>query len=651
MRFRNILLLSLLILSPIVIYAQNKQHTVVKGDSFESIAQQYGISVDELRQANTRIKDCVVGFKLTIPQKSLSAKAEYDVSGNKAPSQPKGTKQSDSSQQNAKATGLVSDISISPASYPPESVEDYEHWKKNYGKEASKALVRSALAGYPEAMKDYAHELRYGNSKGIKKNKKESAVWYYRAARAGNSEAMWLISIYGDEKEFGSLSWSQKNDWLTKAMEYGNASATSAVASNYSEGRNGYTLDLSKAAELYDKASQLGRIYVKYDEFGKCAKYLPGSTTQALEKAKKYESEGKEQRAALWYFKAAENGNANAMLKMGEACEKQLFMECYNRPFEWYKKSAEAGNADGMYKLAQLYSKGQHGATMNKGTALDWFKKSYQAGNNNAIMNIADYYRYGYGVNKNLEEAKKWYTLAEKKNIDGASDHLRSVNRSIQSEAESKARQQQNAASSLNAKTKSNQSVSNNGASSSNDDWNTKLNRVTNSLNNLSESLINFDNILNGRGGNINTGSSETSMNEIIPNDISESEKQKIKEKNKETLRKYWQDRYDHAIKTLRRCYDTYAKFHKRDIKNLVKEYKEDGKFSQILIGGANSRYRDYMKSFREDKTLVRNLFKYAEEGGHKLPKHADHDLKFDFQPPLEAARAHLEREGCWHGW
>lgn len=660
------LLLSIFILGTIEMSAQNKQHTVSKGDTFESIAHTYGISVDELKKANTRIKNCVVGFKLTIPQKSPSSNAVTDAVINKASAQSKETAtiQSNSSQQNSQERSDVSHISISPSSYPPEAVKEYEYWKKNYGKEASKALVRSAHAGYPEAMKEYAHELQYGHTKGIKKDKKESAIWYLKAARAGNSDAMWHISIYGDDKEFGSLSRSQKEEWLHKAMEYGNASATSHVASNYIEGRFGYPLDLSKAAGLYDKACQLGRIYVKYNEFRKCAKYLAGSTAQAIEKARKYEAEGNEQRAALWYFKAAEEGNSYAMLKIGDACEKQLFSECYDKPFEWYKKSAEAGNAEGMYKLAQLFNTGTHGVSRDKGMALDWFKKSYQAGNNDAISKIAESYRYGYGVTRNLEEAKKWYALAEKKNIDGASGNLREVNRSIQLEAEKKARRQQTAAVSSKPSSNSTKSASNNGVSSSNDDWNTKMNKVSNSLNNLSESLINLSNSLQGRGNNRSIGTSTDSnsfesnqnfknepMYEEISEDMSERKKEEIRAKNKELFKKFYQDQYNNAMKWMRNNYDTYATFHKGDVNSLVKEYKKEGKFSMMMMEEAGRKFWEYMKYFRENKRLAGYVYRYAEKRGHKLIKHKDHDLEFDFKNPKEVAKSQLEREGIWHGW
>lgn len=54
-------------------------HLVQKGETFESIAQQYGISVNALKDANPKTKQCFAGLKLVIPEKT------YQSSSNSAP--------------------------------------------------------------------------------------------------------------------------------------------------------------------------------------------------------------------------------------------------------------------------------------------------------------------------------------------------------------------------------------------------------------------------------------------------------------------------------------------------------------------------------------------------------------------------------------
>ena len=50
------------------IFAQNT-HRVEAGDSFYSIAKEYGVTVDALKEANPNVKSLFVGMKINIPAK------------------------------------------------------------------------------------------------------------------------------------------------------------------------------------------------------------------------------------------------------------------------------------------------------------------------------------------------------------------------------------------------------------------------------------------------------------------------------------------------------------------------------------------------------------------------------------------------------
>ena len=67
-----ILLLSLFLLSSESLFAENKVHIVKKGETFEFIAGQYGITQSELLQANPKVKQCFTGLKLNIPKTSIA---------------------------------------------------------------------------------------------------------------------------------------------------------------------------------------------------------------------------------------------------------------------------------------------------------------------------------------------------------------------------------------------------------------------------------------------------------------------------------------------------------------------------------------------------------------------------------------------------
>lgn len=70
----RIFVLVLLAVSPMLASAQSaRTHTVLRGQTFQSVARMYGITVQELKDANPGEDDCYVGMKLTIPDKQPPA--------------------------------------------------------------------------------------------------------------------------------------------------------------------------------------------------------------------------------------------------------------------------------------------------------------------------------------------------------------------------------------------------------------------------------------------------------------------------------------------------------------------------------------------------------------------------------------------------
>lgn len=60
--------LSAMLLMSISSYAQQAEHVVQRGEDFTSIAEKYGIKVDDLKAANPQSAVCSVGRKLYIPR-------------------------------------------------------------------------------------------------------------------------------------------------------------------------------------------------------------------------------------------------------------------------------------------------------------------------------------------------------------------------------------------------------------------------------------------------------------------------------------------------------------------------------------------------------------------------------------------------------
>lgn len=149
-----------------------------------------------------------------------------------------------------------------------------------------------------------------------------------------------------------------------------------------------------------------------------------------------------------YYLKEAENGDAEAMLKVAICYYNgKGVVKDFNQGFEWAKKSAYKGNSDAMILLGATYSEdNDFNTAINKGfessflseddfdveilvdkivtenehtetkiekndkKAFEWYLKSAEAGNIEGMLLAAISYGSGTGVEKNKEEAQKWFT-------------------------------------------------------------------------------------------------------------------------------------------------------------------------------------------------------------------------------------------------
>lgn len=122
----------------ITFWAQQKVHTVMRGETFAIIAKKYGISEEELRNANTTVKMAHTGAKLKIPQK----KVERAVS---TPTPPPKNNASSMSQSPSIHTSQMHQSQTSASITPNtnwHSREKFNSGKKNfYDKKWKKAIA------------------------------------------------------------------------------------------------------------------------------------------------------------------------------------------------------------------------------------------------------------------------------------------------------------------------------------------------------------------------------------------------------------------------------------------------------------------------------------------------------------------------------
>lgn len=118
--------------------------------------------------------------------------------------------------------------------------------------------------------------------------------------------------------------------------------------------------------------------------------------------------------AIYWYTKSAEQGNAEAQIKLGftyETGEGGLAQD-YKQAIQWYTKAAESGHAYAQFVLAEKYRKGDIVAKDDK-KALQWYTKAAEQGIDYAQLALGYQYAHGEGgLPQDYKQAIRWYTKA-----------------------------------------------------------------------------------------------------------------------------------------------------------------------------------------------------------------------------------------------
>ena len=91
--------------------------------------------------------------------------------------------------------------------------------------------------------------------------------------------------------------------------------------------------------------------------------------------------------------------------------------------FARYMELAKKGDATAMFNLGNCYKNGE-GVEKNYEEAVKWYKKAAEKGNATAMCNLGNCYYNGNGVEKNDEEAVKWYKKAAEEGNARAMNNL-----------------------------------------------------------------------------------------------------------------------------------------------------------------------------------------------------------------------------------
>lgn len=131
--------------------------------------------------------------------------------------------------------------------------------------------------------------------------------------------------------------------------------------------------------------------------------------------------------AFYWYKKAAEQGVTSAQMMLAfmyfneQGTTKDVDASIY-----WNKKAANAGNSYAWNHLGHIYQD-----LKNYSEALFCFKTAAESSNDdirkNSLFRIGCFYDYGMGVNKDIEEAKRWYKQSADEGYDYAINRLKKL--------------------------------------------------------------------------------------------------------------------------------------------------------------------------------------------------------------------------------
>ena len=271
------------------------------------------------------------------------------------------------------------------------------------------ALIKKASSG--DAKAQYQLGMIY-----LKEKNNNGIEWLKKAAWLGNSDAQYeLGNAYATGKVINhSNIYLEAVNWWAKSAKLGNFNAEKAIAEVY-EGKGLIAFRLTKlfppdAIEAFKWRSKLATQGDPDSEYILGVDYRFGVGT-AVDVDKGID----------WYHKAAEQGNAYAILDLAN-----VYTAVKNNPVyaedavKYFRKSEELGrDIGGFYseELALIYSNGKGSVKKDEEEAIKWHLKAIEKGNSVAPYNLA--LIYYNDPNRSVEEHREVYRLLEKASASG----------------------------------------------------------------------------------------------------------------------------------------------------------------------------------------------------------------------------------------
>jgi TPR repeat protein len=229
-------------------------------------------------------------------------------------------------------------------------------------------------------------------------NKLKAMEWYEKAAQNNNTDAQnQLAAMYYNGAESIEVDYGNAFKWTGKAAASGDAVACYNMGHFYEQGL-GTDKDLTKAAYCFERAAEYGLAEAQVITGNYYAKgvVFPKSDAAAL----------------YWYERAFEQ---SPMLNETLATEvtKRVLGETVALPFNtgYLKEHALKGKQEVQLLLAYKYASGS-GVERDDEEAAKWYRMAADAGMAEAQYSLAELYQSGRLKSENSDSWLKWYTLA-----------------------------------------------------------------------------------------------------------------------------------------------------------------------------------------------------------------------------------------------
>ena len=225
----------------------------------------------------------------------------------------------------------------------------------------------------------------------------EWALWK-QSAEDGNAEAQYQLGRCYANGLGVEIDMVEAVRWFTLAAEQGMAMAQYALGNCYYYGY-GVDYDYTKAAEWYLKAAEQGLARAQ------CSLGKVDCSNEGLDRDHK-------RQVHYWFRLAADQGDAEGQWELAVLCHPDSEEEIY-----WCKKAAEQG-----YHAALEYLKEVEDMWKIKQREKDELQQAASLGEVLAMAELGERYEEGDGVELDIAQAIHWYRLAAEQGDEDASE-------------------------------------------------------------------------------------------------------------------------------------------------------------------------------------------------------------------------------------